>query len=67
VNRRPTEDRRAFAERLEEIHTGAECERLAGKLSALTDGEDLALSPASRHGPGGRSSQSTQSAPVSRR
>src|SRR6185503_16310381 len=47
VNRCLTEGRRAFAERLEEIHAGAECDRLAGKLSALADGEasgeDLAL------------------------
>jgi hypothetical protein len=47
VNRCLTEGRRAFAERLEEIHAGAECERLAEKLSALADGEagaeDLAL------------------------
>ena len=47
VNRCLTEGRRAFSERLEEIHAGAECERLAGRLSALADGEasgeDLAL------------------------
>ena len=47
VNRCLTEGRRAFADRLEEIHAGAECERLAGRLSALADGEasgeDLAL------------------------
>ncbi|MBN1528544.1 MAG: sigma-70 family RNA polymerase sigma factor [Thermoleophilaceae bacterium] len=47
VNRCLTEGRRAFSERLEEIHAGAECERLAGTLSALADGEasaeDLAL------------------------
>ena len=47
VNRCLTEGRRAFSERLEEIEAGAECERLAGALSALVDGEasgaDLAL------------------------
>ena len=47
VNRCLTEGRRAFSDRLEEIHAGAECERLAGRLSALADGEasaeDLAL------------------------
>jgi RNA polymerase sigma factor (sigma-70 family) len=47
VNRCLTEGRRAFSERIEEIHAGAECERLAGRLSALADGEasgaDLAL------------------------
>ena len=47
VNRCLTEGRRAFSERLEEIQAGAECERLAGRLSALADGEasgaDLAL------------------------
>jgi len=47
VNRCLTEGRRAFVERLEEIQAGAECERLAGRLSALADGEagpeDLAV------------------------
>ena len=47
VNRCLTEGRRAFSDRLEEIHAGAECERLAGRLSAVADGEasgeDLAL------------------------
>jgi RNA polymerase sigma factor (sigma-70 family) len=39
VNRCLTEGRQAFAERLEEIQGGTECERLAGSLSALADGE----------------------------
>ena len=39
VNRCLTEGRQAFSERLEEIHAGAECERLAVHLSALADGE----------------------------
>ena len=39
VNRCLTEGRRAFSERLDEIHAGVECERLAGRLSALADGE----------------------------
>ena len=39
VNRCLTEGRRAFSERLDEIQAGAECERLAGRLSALADGE----------------------------
>jgi RNA polymerase sigma factor (sigma-70 family) len=47
VNRCLSEGRQAFLERLDEIQTGAECERLAGRLSALADGEataeDLAL------------------------
>ena len=39
VNRCLTEGRRAFSERLDEIQAGAECERLAPRLSALADGE----------------------------
>ena len=39
VNRCLTEGRQAFSERLEEIHAGAECKRLAAHLSALADGE----------------------------
>ena len=39
VNRCLTEGRRAFAERVEGIQAGAECERLAPVLSALVDGE----------------------------
>ncbi len=39
VNRCLTEGRQAFSDRLEEIHAGAECERLAVHLSALADGE----------------------------
>ena len=39
VNRCLTEGRRAFSERLDEIQAGVECERLAGRLSALADGE----------------------------
>jgi RNA polymerase sigma factor (sigma-70 family) len=42
VNRCLTEGRRAFSERVEEIRAGAECERLAGALSALADGEATA-------------------------
>jgi RNA polymerase sigma factor (sigma-70 family) len=47
VNRCLSEGRQAFLERLDEIQTGAECERMAERLSALADGEataeDLAL------------------------
>ncbi len=39
VNRCLTEGRRAFAERVEGIQAGAECDRLAPVLSALVDGE----------------------------
>ena len=39
VNRCITEGRRAFAERVRGIESGAECERLAPLLSALADGE----------------------------
>jgi RNA polymerase sigma factor (sigma-70 family) len=47
VNRALAEGRKAFAERLDGIQSGAECERLAPILSAVADGEagaeDLAL------------------------
>ena len=39
VNRCLTEGRRAFAERVQGIQAGAECDRLAPLLSALVDGE----------------------------
>ncbi len=39
VNRCLTEGRRAFAERVQGIQAGAECDRLAPVLSALVDGE----------------------------
>ncbi len=39
VNRCVTEGRRAFLARVDQIESGAECERLAPQLSALADGE----------------------------
>jgi hypothetical protein len=47
VNRALSEGRKAFAARVEGIQSGAECDRLAPRLSALADGEaraeDMAL------------------------
>lgn len=59
VNRCLTEGRRAFAERVAGIESGAECDRLASLLSAVADGEtrssDLAaLRPHLRACPGCR-------------
>ena len=42
VNRCLTEGRRSFLARVESIESGAECDRLASRLSALADGEGSA-------------------------